>query len=145
MFHQQIIFHILCICLFVYIYIYIYIYNRTHVIRILRGPRNLFGLHDYSNYRSSDYMSSTVCIYMCTCVYVYVCVYMCICLYIYIYVCIIYIIQYTIYIICVLMHICICVYTYMNAVKNIGPFCDIFNMFTKTTTKVVKMRLPSNQ
>ena len=35
-------------------------YSRTHVIRILRGPRNLFELHDYSNYRSSDYMSSTV-------------------------------------------------------------------------------------
>ena len=30
----------------------IYIYNRTHVIRILRGPGNLFELHDYSNYRS---------------------------------------------------------------------------------------------
>ena len=28
------------------------IYSRTHVIRILRGPRNLFELHDYSNYRS---------------------------------------------------------------------------------------------
>ena len=27
-------------------------YNRTHVIRILRGPRNLFELHDCSNYRS---------------------------------------------------------------------------------------------
>ena len=37
-------------------------YSRTHVIRILRGPRNLFELHDYSNYRSSDYMSSTVII-----------------------------------------------------------------------------------
>ena len=35
-------------------------YSRTHVIRILRGPRNLSELHDYSNYRSSDYMSSTV-------------------------------------------------------------------------------------
>ena len=35
-------------------------YSKTHVIRILRGPRNLFELHDYSNYRSSDYMSSTV-------------------------------------------------------------------------------------
>ena len=35
-------------------------YSRTHVIRILRGSRNLFELHDYSNYRSSDYMSSTV-------------------------------------------------------------------------------------
>ena len=39
---------------------FIYIYSRTHVIRILRGPRNLLELHDYSNYRSSDYMSSTV-------------------------------------------------------------------------------------
>ena len=39
-------------------------YSRTHVIRILRGPRNLFELHDYSSYRSSDYMSSTVA--MCT-------------------------------------------------------------------------------
>ena len=28
------------------------IYSRTHVIRILRGPRNLFELHDYLNYRS---------------------------------------------------------------------------------------------
>ena len=26
----------------------------------MRGPENLFELHDYSNYRSSDYMSSTV-------------------------------------------------------------------------------------
>ena len=25
-----------------------------------RGPRNFFELHDYSNYRRSDYMSSTV-------------------------------------------------------------------------------------
>ena len=38
-------------------------YSRTHVIRILRGPRNLFELHDYSNYRSSDYMSSTVVVF----------------------------------------------------------------------------------
>ena len=31
-------------------------YSRTHVIRILRGPRNLSELHDYSNYRSFHYM-----------------------------------------------------------------------------------------
>ena len=37
-------------------------YSRTHVIRILRGPRNLFELRGYSNYRSSDNMSSTILI-----------------------------------------------------------------------------------
>ena len=26
-------------------------YSRTHVIRTLRGPRNFFELHDFSNYR----------------------------------------------------------------------------------------------
>ena len=31
----------------------IIIYSRTRVIRILRGPRNLFALYDYSNYRVS--------------------------------------------------------------------------------------------
>ena len=35
-------------------------YSRTHVIRTLRGPRKLFELHDFLNYRSSDYMGSTV-------------------------------------------------------------------------------------
>ena len=47
-------FYSLLLCLLVWFASYI------HVIRILRGPRNLFELHDYSNYRSSDYMSSTV-------------------------------------------------------------------------------------
>ena len=52
-----------CLCAYMYIgasahwacnvmYVCICIYSRTHVIRILRGPRNLFELHDYSNYRS---------------------------------------------------------------------------------------------
>ena len=30
-------------------------YSWTHVIRILKGIQNLFELHEFSNYRSSDY------------------------------------------------------------------------------------------
>jgi len=35
-------------------------YSWNHVIRILEGSQNLFELHEFSNYRSSNNMISTV-------------------------------------------------------------------------------------